>query len=444
MPGTWTTQNKVRPGVYLRFRSAAETALTVGQRGVVAICEPLNWGPVAQVTEITTQIDATPYTGYSISDPNNRFLNEIFKGSNRTSAPTKVLLYRPTASASAQATAEIEPLTVTALYPGTRGNDISVSVTSLTEPSGSFLVSTIVDGEVVDAQTVETADELIANEWVTFSGTGTLNANSGTSLSGGNNGTVQSAAYTSFLAAIEPYAFDVLIYDGSDSGTMTAMVDFVNRIAEENGVYAQLVAANLTTPDSRYVINVMSGVTLSDGTVLTPQQTTWWVGGTTAGALYNQDLTYAQYPQAVSVSPLMTNGQYIEADQNGQFTLFADNGVVKVEYDINSLTTYTQDIGEVFHLNRTMRLCNTIANDIYRQFSDNYIGAVNNNDAGRTQFQAAIVGYLLDIQAQNGIENFSADDVQVTPGTAIDAVVVTIGIQPVGSINKIYMTIEVS
>ena len=127
-----------------------------------------------------------------------------------------------------------------------------------------------------------------------------------------------------------------------------------------------------------------------------------------------------------------------------QFTLFADNGVVKVEYDINSLTTYTQDIGEVFHLNRTMRLCNTIANDIYRQFSDNYIGAVNNNDAGRTQFQAAIVGYLLDIQAQNGIENFTADDVQVAPGTAIDAVVVTIGIQPVGSINKIYMTIEVS
>lgn len=441
MPGTWTTQNKIRPGVYIRFRSTAGLALNVGTRGVVAICEPLSWGPVGQVVAIEPGMDTTPYTGYAGTAPENRFLNEIFKGTNRTAGPLRVLLYRPSASGSAQASAEIAPLTATALYPGARGNDISVSVT---ESGEAFVVATIVDGEIVDRQTVETADGLTANAWVTFSGTGTLNANTGTPLTGGADGTVQSAAYTAFLSAIEPYKFDVLIYDGSDAGTMTAMVEFINRIAEQDGVYAQLVAANLTTPDSRFVINVMSGVTLADGTTLTPQQTTWWVGGATAGAQYNQDLTYAQYPQAVSVSPLMTNSQYEQADQSGQFTLFADNGVVKVEYDINSLTTYTQDIGEVFHYNRTMRLCNTIANDIYRQFSDNYIGAVDNNEAGRTQFKAAIVGYLLDIQAQNGIQNFSADDVEVAAGTAIDAVVVNLAIQAVGSINKIYMTIEVS
>lgn len=49
--GTWTTQNKIRPGVYIRFRSAQNTALTVGERGVVTICEPLSWGPVAQAPE---------------------------------------------------------------------------------------------------------------------------------------------------------------------------------------------------------------------------------------------------------------------------------------------------------------------------------------------------------------------------------------------------------
>lgn len=47
--GTWTAQNKVRPGVYINFRSDASIGFTLGSRGTVAICEPLSWGPVGQV-----------------------------------------------------------------------------------------------------------------------------------------------------------------------------------------------------------------------------------------------------------------------------------------------------------------------------------------------------------------------------------------------------------
>ena len=47
--GTWSSQNKVRPGVYIRFRSAAVAGLTVGERGVVAIAEPLSWVADAHV-----------------------------------------------------------------------------------------------------------------------------------------------------------------------------------------------------------------------------------------------------------------------------------------------------------------------------------------------------------------------------------------------------------
>lgn len=442
--GTWSSQNKIRPGVYIRFKSTAGLGLTVGERGTVTICEPLSWGPVASVMEIEAGADLTPFTGYDATAPQNRFLNEIFKGTSRTSAPNKVLLYRPAASSSAEASATVAPLTVTARYPGARGNDISIVITELTEPEDTFTVSTVLDGAIVDQQQAKTVEDLVPNDWVTFSGTGALAASTGAPLTGGADGTVQSAAYSTYLSAIEPHRFDVMIYDGSDTTVMDAMSAFIKRIADDAGAYAQLVAANMTNPDSRFIINVMSGVTLSDGTVLTPQQTTWWVGGAQAGAMYNQDLTYATYPGAVSVSPLMTNSQYEAADQAGQFTLLADNGVVKVEYDINSLVTYTPDIGQIFHYNRTMRLCSTIANDIYQQFSDSYIGVVNNNEAGRMMFKSAIVGYLLDIQSNQGIQNFEADDVEVLPGEAIDAVLVNIAIQAVGSANKIYMTIEVS
>lgn len=442
--GTWTNQNKVRPGVYIRFRTGTNLGLTVGERGVVAICEPLSWGPVGQVMTVESGANMTPFTGYDITNPKNRFLNEIFKGTNRTAAPVLVYLYRPTAASSAAAKVTTGALTATAKYPGVRGNDITIVITEDVDNEDSFFVSTVVDGEIQDQQTAKTADELTANDWVDFSGTGALTATVGAPLVDGADGTVAASAYSSFLEAIEPYDFDILIYDGTDATVQDAMVAFVKRLADENGVYSQLVAANLTNPDSRFVINVCSGVTLSDGTELTAEQATWWVGGASAGARYNQSLTYATYPNAVAATPVMTNNQIISALNAGKLILAAEDGKVRVEQDINSLVTYTTDIGKVYRKNRVIRLCNTIANDIYQQFSDNFIGVVNNNEAGRSRFQAVIVGYLLDIQANEGIQNFDAEDVEVLAGDDIDAILVNVAIQAVDSVEKIYMTIEVS
>lgn len=442
--GTWTSQNKVRPGVYIRFTSSRGLGITVGERGTVTICEPMSWGPVGQVMTVEAGADMTPFCGYDITAPQAQFLNEIFKGSNRTPAPNTLLLYRPTASGSAQATATTGVLTATALYPGVRGNDITIVITDVVDDEGSFTVSTIVDGNIVDEQTGANVSDLVANDWVSWSGTGALTATVGTPLTGGVDGTVQSAAYSAYLTAIEPYKFDIMIYDGSDSTVQDAMVAFIKRLADENGQYSQLVASGLTNPDSRYVIDLESGVTLSSGVELTAQQATWWLGGAEAGARYNQSLTYASYPGAIACTPVMTNSQYIAAINAGQIVFFADDNEVRIETDINSLTTFTPDITNVYRKNRVMRLCNTIANDIYKQFSQNFIGVVNNNEQGRALFQAAIVGYLLDIQGNQGIQNFSAEDVEVLPGTDIDAIIVNVVLQAVDSVEKIYMTLEIN
>ena len=440
--GTWSSQNKERPGVYIRFKSKDGLALTVGDRGTVAICEPLSWGPETQVMEIEAGADMTPYTGYDITNSKNRFLNEIFKGSNRTAAPKKVLLFRPAGTGAVKASVTSGSLTATAKYSGVRGNDISIVITELSDPEGTFTVSTVIDGKIEDQQTAKTCADLTDNDWVVFSGTGALTATTGAPLTGGKDGDVKSSDYADFLTKIEPYKFDIIIYDGSDSTVQDAMVAFVKRIAEESGHYSQLVASGLNNPDSRYVIDVESGVTLSDGTVLTAQQATWWVGGAEAGAAYNKSLTYAAYPNAVLASPVMTNSQYIAALAAGKLLFFSEDGAVKVERDINSLVTYTPDIGKSFRKNRVIRLCSTIANDIYKQFSQNYIGAVDNEDDGRGLFKKSIVGYLLDIQANKGIQNFSPEDVIVEAGADIDAIVVSIAIQPVDSVEKIYMNIE--
>ena len=443
--GTFTVQNKVRPGVYFRFRSKNKQDLTVGDRGIAALCEPLHWGPTAKVIEIDAGADMTVYTGYDITAPENRFLTEIFKGTNRTAAPRKVLLYRPTASGAVKATMEIAPLTATAKYVGVRGNDISVVVTALSSPEDSFEVSTVVDGEIKDQQTAKTVEELAANSWVDWSGTGALTANVGTALTGGEDGVVAASAYSAFLTAIEPYKFDVLIYDGADNTARTAMESFIKRVNTETGRYSQLVESGSTNPDTRYIVNVDSGAVLDDGTTLTPQQVCWWAGGALAAATYGEDLTNAVYPNAVDISPRLTHSQYVDAINSGKFVLNADDGTVRVEYDINSLVTYTSEIGEVYRYNRTMRLCNTIANDLYSQFSKNYVGIVDNTDAGRMEYKSAVVKYLTQLQASGGIQNFDGEtDVTVEKGDAKDAVLITLAIEAVGSTNKIYITLDVA
>ena len=50
--GTWTNQNKVQPGVYINVKSKGNINTNVGNKGIVAIAEPLSWGPVETIKEI--------------------------------------------------------------------------------------------------------------------------------------------------------------------------------------------------------------------------------------------------------------------------------------------------------------------------------------------------------------------------------------------------------
>lgn len=445
--GIWTSQNKTLPGVYINVKSKGNIAVSIGERGTVAIAEPLSWGPSGGVQTILPGEDLRPYIGYDITSPKAMFLREMMKGSDTTSGPTKILLYRPAGTSGAKATGAVGALTATALYDGVRGNDISIIVQEQVDNEGTYDVSTVIDGSIVDEQSVTDLSQLTANDWVAFSGTGaTITESAGQALTGGKDPTVAATDYANFLTAIEPYQFDILVYDGTDTTVIQAIAQFVERISNNVGQKCQAVMAGETAANcnSEFVIAVHNGVKLDDGTSLNAQQATWWVGGTEAGALYNQTLTYAQYPNSVEANPKLTDAQAEAAIQDG-YLCFIDNfGNTKVCTDINSLTTFTVDKGKEFSKNRVMRVVMQICNDVYEQFSNYYIGKVDNNEAGRNLLKGWIVGYLNEMQANNGIQNFAAEDVEVLPGNEIDAVLVNVAIQPVDAIEKIYINVTVS
>jgi hypothetical protein len=267
----------------------------------------------------------------------------------------------------------------------------------------------------------------------------------GAALTGGVNPTIATSDYATFLQALEPYAFDILNYDGSDSTVIAAYVSFIKRINENIGRKCQLVlAGDATTANSKYVITVVNGVKLNDDTSLTAAQATYWASGAEAGALYNQSLTYAQYPNAVEANPKLSNAQVEEYVANGLFTFIDDYGTVKVCTDINSKTTITPKEGEEFKKNRVMRVIMQFCNDTFKEFSNNFIGKVDNNENGRSLLRKWIIGYLNEMQANNGVQNFTAEDVEVLQGNNVDSVVVNVAIQPVDSIERIYMLVTVS
>ena len=444
--GIWTSQNKPLPGVYINVKSQGSVSANVGDRGRVAIAEPLSWGATRTVQEITPGEDVTPFIGYDITSEKALFLREMMKGSDTTPGPSRILLYRPEGTGGVKASATIGQLTVTALYTGIRGNDITVVVSEEPDAGGSYTVKTVIDGTEKDSQTITDLSKLVANAWVSFSGTGTtVEETAGTALTGGTDPTVAAADYAAFLTAIEPYQFDILVYDGTDATTIQAFAAFAQRVSNSIGKKCQAVMAGETAAasNSEFVIAVNNGVTLTDGTQLTAQQAAWWLGGAEAGAMYNDSLTYAQYPGALEANPKLTEDQAAEEVQSGQICFIDTFGVVKVCTDINTLTTFTPEKGQEFSKNRIMRVLMQFCNDVYENFSSNYIGKTDNNENGRNLLKGWIIGYLNEMQANNGIQNFTAEDVTVLPGNSVDSVVINAAVQPVDSIEKIYMTVTV-
>lgn len=443
--GIWTSQNKVQPGVYINTKSSGNLAASVGEKGIVALAEPLSWGPVGMIQEIIPGEDLRKFIGYDVTHAKATFLREMMKGSDTTPGPIKILLYRPTGTGGEKATATIGAVTVTARYEGERGNDITVIVQENPDSENVYDVETVVDGSIADTQSVTDISKLTGNAWVSFSGTGTVfTETAGTALTGGGDPTVAASDYAAFLTALEPCTFDVLIYDGKESTVIQAYAAFVKRISNNVGRKCQAVMAEAEACNSEWVISVNNGVKLSDGTILTPQQATWWLGGAEAGALYNDSLTYAQYPDAAESYPKLSDTEITSAIQAGSIVFIDSFGTTKVCTDINTLTSFTVEKGQEYSKNRVMRVLNQFCNDVYKQFSLYYIGKTDNNDTGRNLLKAWIVGYLNEMQANSGVQNFSPDDVTVKPGNTVDSVVIDVAVQPVDSVEKIYISVAVS
>lgn len=428
--GTFTSQNKVRPGAYINFKAEVSTGSSEAVAGTVALPLAVDFGP-AGVTAVNSGTNLLQF-GHTLGDAQMLPLREALKNAS------EVLVFR--VGGGAKATGTSNGLTVDAKYPGARGNDIAVVVKTLT--TGGVQVDTTLAGQVVDSQVVATAEALVDNDLVTF--TGSPEVTDGTiTLEGGTDTTGTGADYADFFEAIQVYDFNTMAIPVEDSATKALAAGYARRVREEEGKKIQVILGNYEGADFEGVINLANGVIL-DGQALTPEQTTAWFAGAAAAAGVSASLTYTAYQGATDANPRLSSADTIENLRKGNVVFTEKRGQAVVEQDINTLVSFDATKNQDFRKNRVLRVLDDIANNTKITFEDNYIGKVNNDTDGRELFKADRIAYFDALVGQGAITDFASDDIEVLPGNAKDAIVVNVAVQPVDAMEKLYMTVEVN
>lgn len=248
------------------------------------------------------------------------------------------------------------------------------------------------------------------------------------------------------LETLKTEKFDTLVYpyDTTRTAEKSAIVTWIKAMRDDEGVCCSAVLANQAA-DSEAVLNVTQGLKVSETENLTAAEVTAWVGGATAGASVTTSNTGKKVLGVIDIVPRMTRSEMEAAVTAGKFIFKVDSAQnVTVVTDINSLTTTAPDKGPMFKKNRVVRVLDGIRNDVAAIFEASYIGKTDNNTDGQLLLKSALVDYFTTLQNMGAIQEFETGDVTVTKGAAIDAVLVDAAIQPVDSVEKIYIQVNLS
>jgi len=432
--GTFVVENKVLPGAYVNVVSAARAVTVFGDRGTVALPLSLDWGVDGEIFEVTTedfQKDSLKIFGYPYTDDKMKNLREVFK--NAISG----VFYKVTTGA--KATGTTAPLTATAKYKGTRGNDIKIVVATNIDNPGYFDVTTYLGSNKIETQTVQTVQSLVANDFVAFSGTGTPVATAGLTLTGGTTVAPTGTEFQAFLAKAESYDFNTLGCPSSDTSTIDLFIAFTKRLRDEVGVKFQTIVYRKAA-DYEGVINLENAVTDAGAD---PYSLVYWLAGADAACPVNKTTMNKIYDGEYTIDTNYTQPQLTAALQAGKFIFHKVKTTVRVLKDINSFVSFAELKNSDFAENQTMRVLDQMANDEAALFNNYKLGNTPNDDSGRVSFWGDIVAYNKQMQDIRAIQNVVSENIKVTKGEAKNSVRLYNPVEPVNAMGTLYVTIVV-
>lgn len=426
--GVFLTQNKVLPGSYINFVSAAKASASLSDRGIATMPLVLDWGKDEEVFEVTSadfQKNSREIFGYDYASDKLKGLRDLFLNAKTLFA---YKLNKGEKAANTFATAK---------YSGERGNALKVVVKANADTPSNFDVALYLDNEKVDAQTVSKMADLKDNAFVDWKKGATLAVNAGLALTGGTNGSVTAANHQKYLERIESYSFNAMGVVTTDEAVKTLYANFVKRLRDEEGIKFQTVL-HKKPADFEGVINVKNTVKGEGADIV------YWVTGLQAGCAVNKSCLNRKYDGEYEVNADFSQSELKASIKAGEFVLHKVGDEIRVLSDINSLVTVSDTKGEIFKENQTIRVIDQIANDIAVLFNSKYLGNIPNDADGRVSLWADIVKHHEELQKIRAIENFSDKDVTVGQGDSKKGVVVADKVTVVNAMAQLYMTVTVA
>lgn len=424
--GTFTSQNKKLPGAYINFASAQKASSTIGERGIAAMALELDWGKDESIIAVTGEEfakNSVSLFGYDYADDKLKGLRDLFKN------VTKAYLYK--LNKGVQASNDI----ATAVCSGTRGNDLKIVIQKNVDDGTKYDVSTYLGTKEVDKQTVSKVNELVANDFVTFKDKA-LEVTAGKSLENGTNGEVSGDAHQNFLDKLESYKCNAVGCLSDVKSVSSLYVEYVKRLRDKLGIKLQAVVYN-NAADYEGVVNVKNTAEESTTAAI------YWVTGVIAGCEINKSNTNKTYDGEFDIVADYTQAQLEASIDAGEFVLHKVGDETRVLVDINSLVTTTEEKGEDFKSNQTIRVLDQIATDVSSVFNTKYLGKIANNESGRTSLWNDVATLFKEYQQIQAIENFEDTDITVVIGNDKKSVSINSAVQIINAMEKLYMTVVV-
>lgn len=443
MAGTFTAQNKVRPGAYVNVVGDGVVS-ELSNAGTLLLFsdQQLDWGATGAIT-LTASSDFKKLLGTGLTDPKLAALNEALKDAET------VKFVNLNGGDKSKATAD--PFEVTAKYPGARGNDITFSLEADPGDNTKATAKTILGTEVVaeDSITWPGLADYTGNDYVDVKPKSDSSASNFTTVSvkltGGKTTLADLASAMTDALNNEEFAVATTGGISAESNAHVLLVQGIKRLRENEGLKVRGVVPFYTPANYEGISQVANGYVLGDGTVISATLAAARFAGMSANADEVTSLTYANVNDAVAASPKLDDEATKKALTAGKIVFTTRRGGnVVIEQDINSLTSFSSKKPNSWAKNRVVRVMDTVAQYCEDTFENSFIGTQTNNAAGRDLFKANIVSYLAVEESEGAIDTFEpANDITVAQGADKDSVVVNLTITPTDSMEKLYMTITV-
>lgn len=188
--------------------------------------------------------------------------------------------------------------------------------------------------------------------------------------------------------------------------------ELANQVVQYNkdnqGHKCVCVASELTTADSKYVINLKgSGGTLKDSTSVKAEDYLIRIASTLCNLPMNRSLTYYVFEDLASWDDtyLTTEAPIGKWISDGWLTLINDDDDVKCGRAINSLHTFTSTDTEDMSYIIIVEAMNLIIEDIYTTFKDYYVGKYKNTLSNQRLFITSVNAYFRQLMREEVLDD---------------------------------------